>query len=100
MTRYDVVSHHACVRKKKKTKRISKTEIFFSLLGNANRTGSRRNPNGHCARDVSIEIRQPSVYTGIDDDDKRGETPSDKCLGAVRNISVLHCVQVDDKHQT
>lgn len=68
--------------------------------GDAHRAGVRRVPERHAARDVSAGVRQQSVHVGVDDDDPGGEAPADQRLGAVRNIPVLHRVQVDDKKPT
>lgn len=70
------------------------------VSGDAHRTGPRGDPDGHGARDVPVGVRQQGVHAGVDDDDPGGKAPADKRLGAVRNIPVLHCVQVDDKNQT
>lgn len=76
------------------------TRAVHNVSGDANRTGMRRVPERYAARDVPVGIRQQSVHISVHDDDPGGETSADKCLGAVRNISVLHCIQVDDEKLT
>lgn len=80
-------------------KRMFVTHVHI-VSGNAHRTGVRRDPERYAARDISAGIRQQSVHVGVHDDDPGRKTFTDKRLGAVRNISVLHRVQVDDKKPT
>lgn len=48
----------------------------------------------HRSRNFPADIRQSSLHTGITCHDTRGQTSAHQCIGAVRNISILHRIQV------